>query len=71
MFSSSNILIQMLFFSLKENPEELILHFQFHAVNFFIVFLCSGINEEGEVVKRVFLLSPSLNFEKKEQSITL
>lgn len=42
------------------------LHFQFPAVKFFIVFLFSGINEEGEVVKEYFYSHPPLTLQKKK-----
>lgn len=60
MLSKSNVhvlkfkyLIQYVILLFKENPRATVtLHFQFHAVKFFFVFLFSGINEEREVVKK-------------------
>lgn len=66
MFSSINILIKYVILFFKENPETTVtLHFQFPAVKFFIVFLFSGINEEGEVVKEYFYSHPPLTLQKK------
>lgn len=71
MFLSINIFIKYVILFFKEKPWTTVaLHFQFHAVKFFIVFLFGGLNEGGEVVKEYFYsLPPPLNFAKKKKKM--